>query len=132
MHPLHGSGLGADRGQRLLRTGGSDSAGHHPGVALTENGTAQVCRGVMGGAPHTMFERKDVSRNACLQPFKDALLLDQLIGMFWKLAICDVTKGSQRLVGICGVFFFTSLAQAGGLRLKISLWQTPTHEGNAK
>lgn len=49
VHPLHGSALGADRGQRLLRAGGSHSAGHHSSVALAEDGAAQVCVWGRGG-----------------------------------------------------------------------------------
>lgn len=45
VYTLCGSDLGADRGERLLCAGGSDSAGHHSSLALAEDGTAQVGKG---------------------------------------------------------------------------------------
>lgn len=42
VYTLRGSDVGADRGERLLRAGGSDSAGHHSSLAHTEDGTTQV------------------------------------------------------------------------------------------
>lgn len=42
VYTVRGSDLGADRGERLLRAGSSDFAGHHPSLALTEDGTTPV------------------------------------------------------------------------------------------
>lgn len=42
VYTMCGSDLGAHRGERLLCTGGPDSAGHDSGLALTEDGTSPV------------------------------------------------------------------------------------------
>lgn len=42
MYTVCGSDLGADWGEWLLCTGCVDSTGHHPGLALTEDGTTPV------------------------------------------------------------------------------------------
>lgn len=42
VYTVCGSDLGADRGEWLLRAGSTDSAGHHPGLALPEDGAAPV------------------------------------------------------------------------------------------
>lgn len=42
VYTMCGSALGANRRERLLRAGSPDSAGYHSGLALTEDGTAQV------------------------------------------------------------------------------------------
>lgn len=42
VYTVRGSALGADRREQLLRAGISDSAGHHPGLAHTEDGTTPV------------------------------------------------------------------------------------------
>lgn len=42
VYTMCGSALGAYRCEQLLRTGDPDSAGHHSGLALTEDGTTPV------------------------------------------------------------------------------------------
>lgn len=61
VYTVCGSDLGADRGEWLLRPGSSHSAGYHPGLAVSEDGTSSVRKADL----HIVY-RKPCVRLTCL------------------------------------------------------------------